>query len=361
MRLTAFLLVLSTVGCGRKAASETVLIGHIAPFSGPMKAVGEREMQALRLDPWSDGERQVSFVHVDSQGKLDVLGPQAVRLITVNKVIAILGGRTADEADKLARAAEPYDVPVLTWAQLSRVPAAGNLFSVNIALPEEARTLARFVAEELKAKEVTILIDDRDASQAALAGLVGKEFSRTAVAATATLHYKNEKGLLDGVPRFDKAHRAPILFAGATEDLEKFESKLRAAGCQAPIVLAGILGAFPSQTKNPKGIYFLALFDPDAPDAGKAFVEKYEKEFRERPDADAALASDAAQVVLAAVGKLKVAAPGPLRDELGKSDVEFSCTAGAFAFAPDHTARRPVFVIRRKYGKSTLAKRYDAK
>ena len=99
---------LSLTGCYHRNESETVFVGHIAPFSGRDKAVGEHAKQGITLavEEINNSENQnsngrIAVLHVDSLGDPEALQPEAVRLITVNRVTALLGGQTWETAERL--------------------------------------------------------------------------------------------------------------------------------------------------------------------------------------------------------------------------------------------------------------------
>ena len=117
-------LVLS--GCQRSSTPDPILLGHLAPFSGPDKVIGEHARQAILLaieDVNKEGNRilgrQVKVLHpAFPPDELDRLQPVAVRLITVDKTVGLLGGVDYDQAKNLGRAAQPYEVPLVTPAEL---------------------------------------------------------------------------------------------------------------------------------------------------------------------------------------------------------------------------------------------------
>src|SRR5947209_4430434 len=79
-------------GCTPRPSTEPILIGHVAPFAGPDKALGEQAKQGIDLaveevnnDP-SGGllNRRVEVLHVNGFGDESTTADAAVRLITVN-------------------------------------------------------------------------------------------------------------------------------------------------------------------------------------------------------------------------------------------------------------------------------------
>src|SRR5262249_25724054 len=94
------ILLLSASGCHRKSAPEIIRVGHVTSLRGPDKESGEHARQgiALALEEAQGSEgtindnRRVEVVHVDTGGDLKAVEPAAVRLVAVNRVVALLGG-----------------------------------------------------------------------------------------------------------------------------------------------------------------------------------------------------------------------------------------------------------------------------
>src|SRR5262249_32298518 len=112
-------------GCTHAAPTDPVVIGHFAPLSGPDKVIGEHALRGIALaveEANADGEkvngRRVEVVHVDDRGAPSASGDAAVRLITVNRAVALLGGTTSERAEQIARAAQSYGVPLVTPSPL---------------------------------------------------------------------------------------------------------------------------------------------------------------------------------------------------------------------------------------------------
>ena len=79
-------------GCSHSTPTEPIVVGHLAPLSGPDKLIGEHARQGIILaveEVNGDGEkvngRRVEVVHVDDRGAPAAAGDQAVRLIAVNR------------------------------------------------------------------------------------------------------------------------------------------------------------------------------------------------------------------------------------------------------------------------------------
>jgi len=175
--LSIIIAALTLTGCASKSPPEPILIGHLAPFSGPDKALGAHAKQAIRLaveeaikDSSLPGGRPIAVLHPEySPGDLESLKAVAVRLITVDRVVGLLGDTDPAQARQLSRAAKDYEVPVVTSAQITADFSDKNLFSLNTSVYYRGQVLARFAANELKIDRAAILLDSRLPTGSALA------------------------------------------------------------------------------------------------------------------------------------------------------------------------------------------------
>src|SRR5689334_6421116 len=110
--LVAFCLLLA--GCSRKAEPEVLWVGHLAPLSGPHRERGEEAARAIELllDQIKADGKKVAVRHVDAESKATARA-EAVRLLAVNRVLALLVGPGVEDPDDVAAAARAQDAGVV--------------------------------------------------------------------------------------------------------------------------------------------------------------------------------------------------------------------------------------------------------
>src|SRR4030081_1080867 len=100
LEFTTCIALVLLAGCQRSPGRDPVFIGHLAPFSGPEKQIGEHARQAITLaveEINKEGNRilgrPINVLHPEfPPGDADKLQPVALRLVDVNRVAALLGG-----------------------------------------------------------------------------------------------------------------------------------------------------------------------------------------------------------------------------------------------------------------------------
>jgi branched-chain amino acid transport system substrate-binding protein len=363
-------LLLLGVGCKSKAEPEVLWIGHVAPLSGPNEVIGEQRKQAILLaveQANQDGGagRRIAVLHVDSHDAPNALQPEAVRLITINRVVALLGGVDVAQVERLGRAAQPYEVALITPAAVSADRLAENVYSVNASLNFQGQVLARFATADLKAEQIVVLRDDRRTSTAALAEAFQKEFSKITGHAVQQHLYKSEAELSKAALESKDAKPHAIFYLGNATDLAKARATLQGVGVTIPLLFAGDSEHLAILQSDPKASNGVFLTTPYVVEEGtpeiRDFVKKYQDRFHETPSAEALLAYDGVRVLFPVIRKAEstITRKNVLAGLAHLSTDGFDSLAGHIVFNKDHSARRPLFVVRLENGKMEDPKRFD--
>jgi branched-chain amino acid transport system substrate-binding protein len=370
-RLPAWLLAaLLLTGCSQSPSTEPIVVGHLAPFSGADKAVGELERQGIILaveevnnsDEKING-RRVEVHHADDRGPTGA-ADEAVRLLAVTRAVALLGGATSDRAEQIGRAAQPYGAPLVTPSPLPAPLAAETAFSTCVPPAHQGQALARFAAQELKAKRVAVLVDARSAVGTGVAAGFAKEFAAAGERQADQYRYDSDAGLADLPERVGKAKPDAALLAVAAADFARLRDKLTWADVKGPVLFGGEESAWPAVVADPdasRGVYALTTFAAEGlTPRGEEFAKKYQERFQEAPDLRAASAYDGARLLFEALRRAGSSKPEAVVKALGGPDSFESVTGPLTIDKDDHGARRPVFVVQRQEGQTKVVKRYDA-
>src|SRR5260370_4017718 len=307
MRLfCGFAMLFFLAGCGGKAAPRPLYGGHGATLSGPGKEEGEQASRGIRLAVWEqtkgaaeENGGAVVVRHTDTRGKLEAFEAEAVRLVAVNRVLALLGGTSNEEIMRLDRAQEPLVAPFGMHLR----GQTELVFLTGLAPAFQGQVLARFAGEKWGPVKGVILVDERREEAIALAEAFARELSKAGkdpkgpLPRPITWRYGKEK---DSFAELDKRLGAEkpgaILVAGAISDLAKFRKQLPSS---AMILYGGdIPGRAFLESPDSDGVHLAIPFvsDVDVPLA-KEFVANFRKAFSEDPDVSAALAYHGARLL----------------------------------------------------------------
>lgn len=355
-------------GCSSKSPPEPILIGQLAPQTGPEKIFGDQVKNGTALAVEEAREnpiagRPVQVIQADDRGNPEAVAAVAGRLVTFNKVVALLAGIEAAESEELAGVARDYKVPVVLPGSPPARSMNEYVFSTAPAPADLGRLLARFTLDDLKLKQIAVLtaaVETRGPEMAARASSLSEGFlkeCRKSTISVAESTYRLISDLKDKplVERL-KSSKAEVLFlAGTASDLVE----LRQAGLDVPVILAGPEGSLPVLQGNDKtGVVFLAtLFAADDAKV-QGFVRTYQERFGMAPNVHAGLAYDNTRLLIEAVRQAKTIDSAGVRQAL--ADLKsFEGLTGTISRGEENRTSRPVFIIKVENGQAKTVKRFE--
>jgi branched-chain amino acid transport system substrate-binding protein len=360
--LTAFFLT----GCSSKAEKEPLLLGHIAPFSGSTKFVGEQEKQGiiLAVEDCNQEDRRiagqkVAVLHADSQGKPDILQAETDRLITVNKVTGLLAFTLPQDSERLARSAESSAIPLVLCNPVAS-SQKDKVLSVALSPAQQGQALARFVqSDDLKAKKIAVLIDNGRIAMADTALAFMKALSPEGPS--------REQWTYEGTNRFPELIENVVNFkpdvivlASDAADVSALKAGFKKKDLNASIVFAGdetTMQPLLSNREAMEGIYWATSYVPgEESDDGKVFAKRYQERFSQAPAVNGVLAYEAAGLMFEALRRAKKTDPGAAREALAGID-SFPGVTGPLVIK-NQVIRRNVFIAQSDGKESKVFKRY---
>ncbi len=354
-RVAVLLAVLA--GCGSRGVPEPVWIGQVAPLTGSDRAAGEHARQGVQLavaEAKAEGKavagRPLAVVHADSQGDAEAVAAETVRLLSVNRVAALLAGPGGAAAERLLRADEPYGAPVVVPGELADPASWSTALSLGAQPGERGRALARYASHDLQARRAVVLTDARDPVAAALAAAFVREWRRGSAPAVEEWTVGGSADLPALAARAGKALPDLVLFAGAPADFRSLRGHLGEAGLRVPLLYGGEdAGPAVAEGGLEAGAdqYLATVFAREKLTArGQEFARRYEAEFHEAPDLYAAEAYDGARLLFDLLQRAQTTAPAALRDELARIE-SFETVTGPVAWK-ERRPRRTFFLVQVK-------------
>lgn len=139
--------------------SNAQKIGVILPMTGKNASLGQRTLNAIRLGLGLDEKNSSFSIHIyDSQSNPDVATQGVEKLLRDDKVIAILGGLSAKEAQNISNKAEFFQVPFFSFSQKSGLTIDTEYTFRNSVTPEmQVARLLQHALKTLNAKRFAIL------------------------------------------------------------------------------------------------------------------------------------------------------------------------------------------------------------
>ncbi len=334
------LAALLACGCARDTAGQTIWVGHLAPLG---EVGGEQAVQAMQLalerwkeDGYSAGGKPVGVRHADAaKGQARA---EATRLLTVNRVAALIVGPGVREVEEVLALARPREAPVVVLDEVADEALAGPAILLGPSPRERGRALAEYALGLDKRKRALIVTDAKDRVAAAVAAAFAEKW--------------REGGGTVTEAEADKGAASAVLLALPPEQAKAWVEK---ASLEVPILYGGPDGGRPRATEKLALVEATAWTDlAQLPEDGQAWVKRYTERFRAPPGRAAMLAHDGIGLVLSGLRETEGAAGAKLTQQLA-SRKSFESVTGTVRWA-EGGPRRTLYLVREGGGKRELLK-----
>jgi branched-chain amino acid transport system substrate-binding protein len=353
--LFLFPLVFPAAPCAAASPPAPLKIGVLAPLSGPYAAGGTSFVQAATLaveqanaEGGVFGQR-VTIVVGDTQGRVDVAKAEALRLVSREKVSALVGAYLSEETVGVMEVAAAQRtvllVPVAATAEITDLVRREYaryrcVFRVGYSLAQWAEMIAAFLSERKVRRYAFVGAGIRWNLE------LGETLERIVAPRGITPAYTAFYS--PGNPAFDTvavaaAASSPdiVILADPGRNSVSFLKRLRETAPALPALsIGGALGDARLAASIPLSapVYVQAAAWRGASPAATAYVERYEQRYGAPPVGYSdTLPYDAVTVLVAAWRKAGSAATGDVVPVLERGT--FAGTAGAYRFDASHQAR----------------------
>lgn len=376
MRTSGLILLLTSslalAGCTPTVTPTPIVIGHVSDKSRADKAGDQAEfgirlaLRDLKGESLSEalGGRSIQVRHTNAHGDVDAYESEAVRLESINRSIAIIGGYSSKEVTAL----DHVKVPILTFHGQPVSGASNLVFYLGMTPTRQGEVLAKVIADEAKTKKIVVAFDERRSESGPLAEALQKTFQearkdqKADASAILSVRFGKDADWSELMGRTRAHEPQAVVFVGNVNDFNAFHKAFRREFFlnEPTLVYAGNDGEqqlFEQIAEAKSTILFASAFYADpASDKIMAFMKAYQDAFKTDADVNAALAYDGLQILVDAMKKTeKQLTPEKLRDELLKTK-DFAGLTGALSVTPERQVRRPLHVLRWQNGAVTLVK-----
>jgi branched-chain amino acid transport system substrate-binding protein len=339
---TAWLLLaavsLLSVACERKSggAADTtgdILVGFYGSLTGDGASFGQssREGAELAVDELNAAGgvlgRQLRLLVEDDQSKPEEASNAVTKLVTQDKVVAVIGEVASRRTLAAAPIAQRYQIPMITPASTNeKVTEVGDyVFRVCFIDPFQGEVLAKFAYNDLKARKVAILRDQSQDYSVGLTDSVAQHFARLGGQVLPPVSYSSGDADFKAALTRIRSEKPDVLFAtGYYSEAAIITRQARELGMKMPILGGdGWVGdALQNGREALNNTYISNHYSGDNPDpVVQNFVSTYKKRFNRDPDAIAALAYDAIKVLADSLTRAQSTEGPKLRDAIAAADV----------------------------------------
>jgi branched-chain amino acid transport system substrate-binding protein len=345
------------------ADENTILIGEVGSLTGAQATFGISTQNGIQLaidEVNAAGGikgKKVAVRVYDDQGKPEEAASAVTRLIAQDKVKVILGEVASTNSLAMAPKCQAAGVPMITPSSTNpKVTEVGDyIFRVCFIDPFQGAVMAKFASENVKAKKVAILKDQKSDYSIGLAEVFSKTFTGLGGKIVGEESYSQGDTDFRAQLTVIKSQKPDAIWVpGYYTDVGLIARQARELGIKA--TLLGGDGwesdrLFELGGSAIEGSYYSNHYSVEDPAPHvKAFLEKYKAKYNVLPDSLAALGYDSAMVAMDAM-KRAPSLDGPaLRDAIAQTK-DFQGIAGKITLDEKRNAVKPAVVLQVSGGK----------
>jgi branched-chain amino acid transport system substrate-binding protein len=354
----SILLAAGFQGCGKDRPS--IKIGALAPLTGEAAGYGasSRNGYELAVAEWNSRGgvlgRPLELVLRDDQGS-PAEGLAAVhRLVEQDRVVALLGATLSRVSYVAAPVAQSLGLPMVTPTSSDPgLTAVGDhIYRVCCTDRAQGEAAAAFAFRDLRARKAGCIFDRGSVYPHELAEAFKARFTGLGGQMVAFLdHPTGTLSTAAQITRLVQSRPDVLYLPDYWAEAGLVAREARAQGFKG--VLMGGDGWDSRQLDGPGGLeagYFTCNFsaDENRPSV-QYFVQKYRERFQAEPDACAALAYDAGNVLFDAIRRAGAASGPALNAAL--AGTSYAGVSGEVRFDPQRNPTRPPLIIEVKGGR----------
>ena len=387
--ITALLLIVSValiVGCdkssggngangGNASSGDTIKIGHVASKTGDTATFGVSADEGIRLamdQVNAEGGvlgKKVEVITEDDRSLPDEAKTVANKLITRDKVCAILGEIASSRSIAIAPVCEDAKVPMLSPGSTNPKVTQGfdYVFRNCFIDPFQGEAMARFAIETLKLKKFAILYPVNSDYGVGLRDFVTEHLKKAGAQVVADESYteKQDVDFRGQLTKIRNANPDAIFLTGYYTEAGLIAKQARELGITAPLI--GGDGWDSDQTvkiggKAIEGCFFANHYsvDEDRPEV-KKFVDAYRAKYAGKtPDAMAILGYDAMLIMADAIKRAGSTDGKAIRDALAATK-DFPGASGVTTIDEQHNAKKAIVILEIKNGQFTFRTKINPK
>jgi branched-chain amino acid transport system substrate-binding protein len=300
--------------------------------------------------------KQVELLVQDDRSDASEAATIVTKFVTQDQVNAVIGEVASSRSIAAAPIAQNAKIPMLTPSSTNpEVTKKGDfIFRSCFIDPYQGAAIAQFAAKTLGAKSAAIMVDRKNDYSTGLEKVISEVFTRFGGKIVATQSYQEGDQDFNAQLTSLKGSNPEVIFVpGYYNDVGLVAKQARDKGITVPLI--GGDGWDSEQLYKIggtalNGSYFTNHYSPfDTDPRVVKFVSDYKKRYNSTPDALAATAYDAANIMFDAIKRSKSLSGPDIRDALAATNA-FPGVTGTVTFNQQRDAVKPIVMIEIKDG-----------
>lgn len=318
--------------CTKKTNENEILIGSYSSNTGALATFGQFQMRGTEMAieeinaKGGINGKKIKHINYDNKSDNDETVNVVNRLISQDKVVAILGEATSGRSKIGARIAQQNKVPMLTSSATNPdVTKVGEyIFRACFIDPFQGMVMAKFMTENLHLKKAAVLRDIKNDYSVGLSDIFTEKLKAAGGEVLIDISY--QEGDIDFKSQLTaikaKGGVEAIFVPGYYNEVALIARQAKELGITQPL-LGGDGWSSPKLFEIAKeainGNYFSNHYTTESKDPKTIeFVKAFKTKYGEEADVMAALAYDAVYMMAEAIKNSKEVTSENIRNELAK-------------------------------------------
>jgi branched-chain amino acid transport system substrate-binding protein len=344
------------------ATGDVIRVGEYGSMTGSEATFGQSTHNGIQMavdEVNAAGGvkgKKIELITYDTEGKAQQAGTVVTRLITSDKVVAVLGEVASSLSLAGGRVCQQYGVPMISPSSTNpQVTQIGNMvFRVCFLDDFQGWAVAKFARENLGCSKVAILYDQSQAYSTGLRDYFQKAFTQMGGQVTTTPAYnKGDPDFSAQLTSIRGTNPCAVFLPGYYTDAGNISLQARKLGIDVPLLggdgwdsaqLAAIGG------QAIEGCYYSNHYSPSEPRPEvQSFVGTYRERFGQTPDALAPLGYDAAKLLFDAMERSPSLGGQDIAQAIAATK-DFNGVTGHFSIDAARNAKKPAVIVQLKDG-----------
>lgn len=375
-RVTALILIAAGIvagstGCKQESSAPgtgdggaTIKVGEYASLTGKEAAFGQSSHKGTVLAVEEINKaggvlgKKIELISEDNQSKSGESATIVKKLITRDRVVAVLGEVASGRSLEAAPICQENKIPMISPSSTNpEVTKKGDyIFRVCFIDPFQGKVMAKFAETDLHAKNVAVLSDVAAAYSVGLSQFFKEKFTADGGKIVADQKYSSgDKDFKAQLTAIKAANPEAIFVPGYYTEAGLIVRQARQLGIDVPL-FGGDGWEAPELLQIGgdalEGTYYSTHYSPENQDPA---IQKFVKDFKQKnngevPDAMAALGYDSVMVLVDAIKRAGATEGARLRDAIAATK-DFPCLTGKTTLDAERNATKSAVIITVKGGK----------
>jgi branched-chain amino acid transport system substrate-binding protein len=348
--------------CNTQGGANKVRIGVFMSTTGSTANFGISSVNGIKMAAdeinaaGGINGKQVELLVQDDRSDASEAATIVTKFVTQDQVHAVIGEVASSRSIAAAPIAQNAKIPMLTPSSTNpEVTKKGDfIFRSCFIDPYQGAAIAQFAAKTLGAKTAAIMVDRKNDYSTGLEKVINETFTKFGGKIVATQSYQEGDQDFNAQLTSLKGTNPEVIFVpGYYNDVGLIAKQARDKGITVPLI--GGDGWDSEQLYKIggtalNGSYFTNHYSPyDTDPRVVKFVNDYKQRYNSTPDALAATAYDAANIMFDAIKRSKSLSGPDIRDALAATNA-FPGVTGTVTFNQQRDAVKPIVMIEIKPG-----------